>query len=238
MTDRPRFPVGLTVATALALVLLLGLGTWQVERLHWKEALLARIAALQAAPAQPAASVLQRLATGGDVDFTRVVADCPGLPAAPFLELYGLRQGQAGVRLVSACRVAAGPYQSVLVDRGFMPDTVAARPAVDAAAAAPFRLVGVLRRPDRRNLFSPPNRPGHWFTRDIPAMAAALRAPAPAPVFLFAETPTNPELPALAPAPVPADIPNRHLEYALTWYGLAAALAGVYAAMLLKRRKG
>jgi len=37
---------------------------------------------------------------------------------------------------------------------------------------------------------------------------------------------------------VPADIPNRHLEYALTWYGLAAALAGVYAAMLLKRRKG
>ena len=134
--------------------------------------------------------------------------------------------------------MAAGPYQSVLVDRGFMPDTVAARPAVDAAAAAPFRLVGVLRRPDRRNLFSPPNRPGHWFTRDIPAMAAALRAQAPAPVFLFAETPTNSELPALAPAPVPADIPNRHLEYALTWYGLAAALAGVYAAMLLKRRKG
>jgi surfeit locus 1 family protein len=66
-------------------------------------------------------------------------------------------------------------------------------------------------------------------------MAKALNAPAPAPVFLFAETPTNPELPALVPAPLPGEIPNRHLEYALTWFGLAAALLGVYAAVLFRK---
>ena len=68
---------------------------------------------------------------------------------------------------------------------------------------------------------------------------ASLKAVAPAaPVFLMAETSTNPEWQALVPAPVAKDIPNNHLGYAVTWYGLAAALAGVYAAVLLKRRKG
>jgi surfeit locus 1 family protein len=69
-------------------------------------------------------------------------------------------------------------------------------------------------------------------------MAAALQAPAPAPLFLMAETSTNPGWKALEPAPLPARISNRHLEYAVTWYGLAAALLGVYAALLLKRRNG
>ena len=60
----------------------------------------------------------------------------------------------------------------------------------------------------------------------------------PAPVFLMAETSTNPGWQALVPAPLPAEITNRHLEYALTWFGLAAALAGVYAALLFKRLRG
>jgi surfeit locus 1 family protein len=68
------------------------------------------------------------------------------------------------------------------------------------------------------------------------AMAAALHAPRPAPVFLAAETTTNPELPSLIPAPIPADIPNNHFAYMLTWFGLAAGLAGVYLAMLFGRR--
>ena len=65
-------------------------------------------------------------------------------------------------------------------------------------------------------------------------MAAALGAARPAPVMLMAETSTNPGFTALKPSPVPAEISNRHLEYALTWFGLAAALAGVYAARLRK----
>ena len=234
---RGGFPVGLTLATAVALVILLALGTWQVQRLRWKENLLARIAALQAAPAQPIGPVLDRVAQGADADFMRVKVTCPDLGGAPFLELYSLRGGQAGSRLISACRVDSLTYRTILVDRGFVADTISARPPVDAAATASVELTGVLRKPEPGNSFSPPNRPERWFTRDIPAMAAALKAPDPAPMTLMAETSSNPEWKALAPAPIPADIPNRHLEYALTWYGLAAALLGVYAAMLFRRRK-
>ena len=53
----------------------------------------------------------------------------------------------------------------------------------------------------------------------------------------MAETSSNPEWPALIPEPLPLDIPNRHLEYALTWFGLAAALAAVYAALVRRRMK-
>jgi surfeit locus 1 family protein len=234
---RTGFPVGLTIATAIALAILLALGTWQLQRLHWKRGLLDRIAALQAAPAQPLEPVLDRVAKGGDADFTRVRANCPGIATAPYLELYSLRDGQAGSRLISACRATGLKYRSILVDRGFVIDTVSARPPVDLAATAPVEVIGILRTPEPGNRFTPPNRPERWFSRDVAAMAAALKAPEPAPLFLMAESATNPEWKALVPAPIPAEIPNRHLEYALTWYGLAAALLGVYAAMLLRKRK-
>ena len=234
-TDRRGgFPIGLTIAVAIAFAILIGLGTWQVQRLEWKRDLLDRIAALEAAPSRPLAVVL---AAGGDLDFVRVTAACPGLAKAAFVELYAIRDGQAGSRIVSACRVGTG---SILVDRGFVADTVSARPPVDPADTTPLQVTGVLRMPEAGNAFSPPNKPPRFFTRDVPAMAAALGAPAPAPPTLMAETPTNPEWAALVPAPIPAEIANRHLEYALTWYGLAAALLGVYAAMLLRafRRGG
>jgi surfeit locus 1 family protein len=236
MIEPRRFPVGLTLATGIAFLILVGLGTWQVQRLHWKEGVLARIAALQAAPARPLGEVLAEVARGADADFTRVRATCVGLSRAPFLELFSVREGQAGVRLISACRVDGAPYGAILVDRGFAPDSLKARPAVALSSLGAIEVTGVLRRPERGNLFSPPNRPSFWYVRDVPGMAAALHAARPAPLTLMAETPTNPELPGLVPAPIQTDIPNNHLQYAVTWYGLAAALLGVYAAVLLRRR--
>ena len=238
MTSDPRrgFPVGLTIAVAIALAILVGLGTWQLQRLAWKRDVLDRIAALEAAPAQPIEAVLERLAAGaeprpGHVAVTRVKS-----ASAPFLELYSVRDGQAGSRLISACRVANGRYGTVLVDRGFVGDTISARPPV-RADGTPVTVTGVLRQPEPGNAFSAPNQPGRWHTRDVAAMAAQLKASAPAPLFLMAETSSNPEWKALVPAPIPSEIANRHLEYALTWYGLAGALLGVYAAMLFRRRK-
>lgn len=232
-----KSPVALTVATAIALVILLGLGAWQLQRLKWKEGLLARIAALEAAPARP---LVPLLAGGADLDFVRVRVACPGLSTAPFIELYAIRDGQAGSRIISACATGEPTHPTILVDRGFMADTVSARPPVDPAARAPAQVTGVLRLPDKPSLFSVRNDPaaGRWFSRDAAAMARALKAPAPvAPAFLMAETASNPELRSLVPAPIPAEISNRHLEYALTWFGLAAALVGVYAALLFSRRK-
>lgn len=238
MTDR-RFPVGLTVAVAVALAILVGLGSWQLKRLAWKEDLLAKVAALQAQAPQPAAPVLARVKAGEDLDFARVKVDCPGLATAPYVQLYSVREGQAGTRLMSACALTGAAYGSILVDRGFIGDTISARPAVDAANQAPVSMTGVLRRPEKGNFVSPPNDAAgnRWYIRDVPAMAQALKAADPAPLVLMAETSSNPEWKALDPAPLPAEISNRHLEYALTWFGLAAALVGVYAAMLWRKRK-
>jgi len=239
MADTRRVPVGLTIAVLIGLAILCGLGVWQVRRLHWKQDLLARIAALDTAPAQPAEAALDRLAQGGDLNFTRVAVDCPGLGGAPFLELHAIRDGQAGSRLISACPVAGLRYRTLLVDRGFVGDTISARPPAGGADRTPLRVVGVLRAPDPPNAFTPPNeaQANHWYSRDIPAMAKVLGAPAPAPLMLLAESSTNPGWKALVPEALPPEIPNRHLEYAITWFGLAGALLAVYAAMLWRMWK-
>jgi len=238
-TEAPRFPVGMTAAATIACAILIGLGVWQLQRLKWKEGILAHVAALQTANPVDIGPVLDHAAKGADVGYTRVSAACPGLSTAPFLELYAIGpQGAAGDRLISACEVQSASYRSILVDRGFIQDTSPERPKVDASDRRPVQLVGVLRKPDKPSFIAPKNRPPHWFIRDIPAMAAALHAPAPAPVMLYAETKVNPELKALDPSSLPPQIPNRHFEYALTWFGLAAALAWVYAAALLRRMRG
>ena len=107
--DRPpvRFSVGLTIATLIAMAILIGLGVWQLQRLKWKEGLLAHVAALQSAKARDIGPVLDDLKDPADADFTRVSVVCPGLASAPFVELYGIREGQAGVRLISACPVTS-----------------------------------------------------------------------------------------------------------------------------------
>lgn len=236
-TSSRRFPLVLTIAAAVAFLTLCGLGTWQVQRLHWKNELLARIEALRTAPPRPVGQVLARGAE--NAEFARVTADCPGIATSAYVSLYSLYEGQGGYRLISACRIA-GAYGSILVDRGFIPDTVKDRPKVDRGLTKPMRVSGILRAPDEPTFVTPANRPidNQWYSRDVAAMAEHLRAPAPAPLFLMAETATNPELPVLKPAPLPAEISNRHLEYAVTWFGLAAALAGVYAALLWRKWKG
>jgi surfeit locus 1 family protein len=233
------FPVGLTIAAVIAFTILVGLGAWQLQRLKWKEALLANIAAAEAAPAKPIEPVLDALAHGKNEDFTRVRVTCRGLARAPALELYSLRDAEIGSRLISSCPVASALYRSVLVDRGFVPDTVTARPQPDPTATDPVEVVGVLRAAERGNFMTPRNTPARWYLHDAKAMARALNAAKPvAPLFLMAETTTNPDFKALIPAPFPIDIPNRHLGYALTWFGLAGALAGVYGAAVFKRMRG
>jgi surfeit locus 1 family protein len=233
------FPIGLTLATAIGLAILISLGVWQLHRLAWKENLLAHVAALQSAKAQGLEWTLDnKLAKGADVDLTRVSVVCPGLATAPFLEVYDLRDGQTGQRLISACRIDSANYGVILVDRGFVADTLRDRPAVDPSDRTPIEIEGVLRTPERGNFVTPKNTPAQWYRREPGPMAQALGVSRPAPVILFAETSTNPQLKALDPAPLPVEIPNRHFEYALTWFALAGALAFVYAATLFKRIKG
>jgi surfeit locus 1 family protein len=225
------------MASVVGVVILISLGVWQLQRLQWKEALLARIEEARVATPEPIETLLGRQVLGDDVAYTHVSAVCPGFAAAPFIELYAVQDGQAGSRLISACRLTEAPFGSIIVDRGFVADTISARPPVDPNAIVPVTVTGIVRYPDPKGIFTPPNNPGgrDWYWRDLPAMGAALGAETPAPVFLAAETSSNPEWAALQPSPMPTAIANNHLGYALTWFGLAAALTGVYVALLLRR---
>ncbi|MDQ0466670.1 surfeit locus 1 family protein [Caulobacter ginsengisoli] len=228
-----RFPIGLTIATAIAMAILIGLGVWQLQRLAWKQNLLAQIAARSTAPA---VSLDAGLASAENPEFTRVRVVCPGLATARFVAIYAIGEGQAGDRLVSLCHPTDSKL-ALLVDRGFVAGTISARPP-QTESQTPVAIVGLLRRGDHGNAFTPPPQDGRFFSRDLAAIGKALGATRPlAPLMLSAETSSNPEWKALVPAPLPSDIPNRHLEYALTWFGLAGALAAVYGAMLWRRRK-
>lgn len=236
MTKPAPFPVALTLAVAVSMAILIGLGLWQMKRLAWKTDLIARIEASRTAPARPLDLVLAEGAKT-DAAYRRVVAVCPGLATAPFAELYAVPDGQAGMRLISVCPLTSGPYDSILVDRGFIADTVSARPSVQPGDTRPAGVRGVLRGSEARTFVTPPDKPveRRFFVRDLPAIAAALGAKRPAPYFLMAETSSNPDFKPLVPAPTPVDIPNNHLGYVITWFGLAAALAGVYLAVLRRR---
>jgi surfeit locus 1 family protein len=218
-------------------VMLIGLGVWQVQRLKWKTDLLRRIAALQAAPAQPLGPVLHRLKAGADVDYTRVQTPCPDLETRPVVRLYAVFQGLAGYRLITACPLPQGPYASVLVDRGFvgLPGDEQPRDFPGRPIAEP--VTGVLRSGGGKTFVTPQNQPAQnqWYWRDLPAMARQLGVSNPAPMFLMLERPA-PAGGEPRPAPLPVDIPNNHLGYAITWFGLAAALVGVYLAMLFRKR--
>lgn len=227
---RKRFPWGLTVATGLALILLCGLGSWQVQRLHWKEGLIAEAEAAAALPPQPLPKVLASEAP----EFRTTTFICPGLGSAAFVELQTVQEGQIGVRLVSACRPdASGP--TFLIDRGFVADTISARPPV-TASDVPVQVTAELRHTPPPGPMAAPSSGTHFYARDTPAMARALNVDGPvAAETLYALTSTNPDWPALQPSAPPAAFSNNHFGYALTWFGLAIALLGTYVALLRRR---
>lgn len=229
-TAKDRFPWGLTIASALVFVLLVTLGVWQVQRLQWKQGLIARAEAVATAPPASPAAVLEAV----EPEFGKVTLVCPGLATAPFVELQTIHEGQPGVRLISACR-HPGYDRTLLIDRGFVADTISVRPPV-SASATPVRLVAQVRTTPAPGPMALAAEGRRFFARDNAAMARVLGVEGPvAPQTLFALTSSNPEWLALKPSAPPAAFSNNHLGYAITWFGLALALAGFYIALL--RRK-
>ena len=228
---RPRFPVVLTVLAVLLLGVLLALGVWQVQRMQWKEGLMDGAEAAAGQPPLPLAEALKL----ENPEFRRVLLTCRGLAAASFVELQSIENGDAGVRLVSACR-PEGVEATLLVDRGFVSAEISARPSVKAADTMPVVITGVLRRAPAPSALTPPPAEGRFYGRDAEAMARALKVVGPvSPFTVFATTSTNPDWQALKPSAPPAAFTNNHLGYALTWFGLAAALIAFYGVLLRRR---
>lgn len=201
--------------------ILIGLGVWQVKRLVWKEAMLARIEAQIAAQPVP-------VFAGPLAEFQSVAAE-GRITDAEIHVLTSIKGQGAGFRVVAAFETGG---RRILLDRGFVPQRQknAARPPVTARIAGNFRTV------DEADGFTPdPDLDGnYWYARDVPAMAAALGAE---PVLIILRE-TSETDPPVTPMPVTtAAIPNDHLVYAITWFALAAVWAGMTGFLLWRIRQ-
>lgn len=191
--------------------ILVSLGNWQIRRLAWKEDVLSEIR-------------------------TRIADDPVALPASPDPErdryLSVRVEGQmlpdevhvlistkllgAGYRVIAPFVTQGG--RRILIDRGFIPTEAKATPRQTGAMA----VTGNLHWPDEIDSFTPEaDVAGNiWFARDVPALAAALKTD---PILVIARSQTDPGV-----TPLPVDtvgIPNDHLQYAVTWFGLAIVWA-------------
>ncbi len=231
-----------SLAALAGLAVLIGLGSWQLQRKQWKDRLIAQIESRIKAPPMaldrfvgahvraPLQSASGGAALDPSAEYTRIRVGGPLLRQhqrhlyapdqrlGPGYHLY--------VPLVSERR------RLVIVNLGFIPQQLkspAARP--DGARNSTVEVVGLVRLPGRQGLFTPNHdvKGNSWYWRDLDGMAVGLPPGSTVlPFFIDAQT----IAPAVGPWPKPGvtrlRLPNRHLEYAVTWFGLAATLIGVF----------
>jgi len=237
---------GLLIPALFALVVLavlLALGTWQLERKAWKETLIATLterlaAAAMALPPRAQWPVLD----AATAEFRRVAFTAQFLYDQEALVYTSGSSWRADVSgpgywVFAPARLTDG--RLVMVNRGFVPEgrqDPASRRAGQVGGAV--EIGGVLRWPEPRGLFTPGDDPGRnlWFVRDHLAIAAAKGVGPVAPFFVDQEAPPAPAgLPQVGP--IRPNLPNNHLQYALTWYGLAVVLLGAFSFWIASRHR-
>ncbi|SMY06573.1 SURF1 family protein [Flavimaricola marinus] len=207
--------------------ILISLGVWQVQRLAWKEAVLAQIEARITAP--PVAVPSDPTEAEDEYLPVSVTGD---LLDGEIRVLVSVKDEGAGYRVISPVLTDDG--RRLLVDRGYIPleDETAERPV------GPIEVVGNLLWPDEVDNWTPePDvARGIWFARDLPAMATALGTE---PILVVAREVADPS--AVTPLPIDTSaIPNDHLNYAITWFLLAlvwAAMSGYLVYRTLRRKE-
>jgi surfeit locus 1 family protein len=231
--NRARSLVVLGLLSLVALAILISLGIWQLHRLAWKEALIAEVSArANAPPAPPPDEADWPGLKPEDYEYRHVRLTGTYDPAQQALVFRALekprgRYGGQGFVVMTPLRLANGA--SVIVNRGFTPTERKA--AAQAAPAGETEVVGLMRASEPRNAFTPADNPasGEWYTRDPAAIAAALGVARAAPFTIDADSAADPNALPEGGETVLA-FANNHFEYALTWFGMAIALVGVFAA--------
>lgn len=237
---RPRRPslIMPAIATAIAFSILVVLGIWQLQRGEWKDHLIRTIQARalgNPVPLPVRASwgawtaengEYQRVVVTGVYDFG---AEVP---------VHGLAPGQGpgqplqGSYLLTPLKLEGGGV--VIVNRGFVPSGWKGQVERPAGAVT---ITGIMRAAEAHGLFVPDNDPARdeWFTRDPAAIAHAKGLADVAPFVLDAQATPGVVWPRAGLTVL--DVPNNHLQYAFTWFGLAATLLGVFASFALSRRQ-
>jgi surfeit locus 1 family protein len=220
MLRRMVMPLAIGLA---GLAVLLALGIWQVQRLEWKQTILADIDARIVAepveiPASPDPEADRYLPVQAKGQFTGQEIDV----------LVSRKQIGAGYRIIAVLQTETG--RRLLVDRGFIVDEARGIPREVTEVA----VTGNLLWPQEVDSYTPAPDPktGVWFARDLAALASALQTE---PVLIIARSDTGD---GIEPMPVDSSaIPNDHLTYAITWFSLALVWLGMTSLWLWRIRR-
>ncbi|MEM8687110.1 MAG: SURF1 family protein [Pseudomonadota bacterium] len=219
----------MSIVVVASLALLVGLGTWQLQRLAWKEALIARIETRLSNVPVPLPTSLT-----DETNFLRVkVRGTYDHAKAQYF--YTLNKGEIGWRVLAPFQPDVGaPF---MVDRGYVPDPQ--KPLAQAGQSAPVEVVGAVRLDYLPQvLFTPDNDPSanSWYWFDLAAVRKATGLSELRPFVVQLDTSDHSgQWPAAAP--LSPNLSNKHFGYALTWFGLAITLLGVYIALIIQERR-
>jgi cytochrome oxidase assembly protein ShyY1 len=235
---RERGSLGMGVFTLIVICALIALGIWQLQRRVEKHALIEALTERLGTAPVPLPPAVQWSALDPDHDEFRRVTVTATFRDAPEAKIYAsgsaLRTDVAGLGAFVFTPAVVADGMTVVIDRGFVPDGA-------QAAAAPRQavtLTGYLRFPEKPGWITPVPDVNKrlWFARDHLGMAKALSWGAVAPFYIDLEAPAPPSgLPK--PGPLKVHLKDDHLQYAITWFALAAAVAIAFAVWLRGRRR-
>lgn len=230
------------LATLVAFSIMVALGFWQLDRLAWKEGLTAAIETglkKEPAPLEAPAEAWKEL---GREEY-RPVSVTGRFRHAEERHLFATQNGQMGWHVYTPLETEGG--RILFVNRGFVPEALK-DPATrqEGQVEGTVTVVGLVRAPGVQGSFEPDRDPAKnvWYWRDLAGMIASLgvageweRA-----MPFFVEASAEPANPGGWPkgGVTRLELPNRHLEYALTWFGLAGTLLAVFGAFVWARLKG
>ncbi|MBV6632992.1 MAG: SURF1 family protein [Alphaproteobacteria bacterium] len=224
--------LAMTVAVLTALPVLLGLGTWQLQRLAWKTELIEVVNSRSEARPVPLPQ-----ADALNDNWNHRAVSLKGLWLAGTEQFVPAKthDRELGEWLLQVMSLEDG--RSVLVNRGWVPLCWREDTCREPDPSSEQTVEGILRLGFQRGPLVPENEPdeARWFWFDIPAIEATLDIGPLLPVVIFVHPDTDvdgvppiPQVPSLS-------LRNQHLSYALTWYSLAIVMLGVYFAFGMRR---
>jgi cytochrome oxidase assembly protein ShyY1 len=238
---------GLGIFTLLTLALLIGLGVWQLQRRVEKHALIAQLTErLAAAPEALPPSAQWKALTPARDEFRRVRFSAtyePRPDAMVYSAGSAVREDISGPGTWAFLPARLSTGETVVINTGFIQNTMQDRAQQDRAVTrlvtgAPVTLTGYIRFPEPAGALTPAENLAKrlWFTRDHLTMALALGWGDVAPFYIDLETPAS-ESGIPKPGPLQVHLKDDHLQYAITWFGLAGAVVIAFAVWLRGQRR-
>ncbi|OCO99825.1 MULTISPECIES: SURF1 family protein [unclassified Ensifer] len=227
--------LGTFLLLAVVFAILVSLGTWQMQRLYWKESLLTAIAERRSAPPVTLAEIEKILAGGGDIDY-RTVSVTGTFDHSKERHFFATYNGRTGYYVFTPLTLDDG--RILFVNRGFVPFEQKDSSTRLAGELPAFVGIHGLARPkldQKPSSLVPDNdlAKNIFYWKDLDTMASSVGLPADKVIPFFVDADATPNPGGLPIGGVTQfDLPNNHLQYALTWYGLAGALvlvSGIYA---------